>query len=194
LTGIIDIRKYNILKLVAVTGVIFLFSCSPVKFVPENKYLISKVQVDVDNQNINKESAKSLIKQKENYKILGFLKFHLLLYNLSPKKKTDDWLKRIGEPPQIYDDNLSALSEEQLRKYAYSKGYFRASVNSSISLNEKKRKVVINYKLNSGEQYVIKRINYEIKDSLLEALYFNSERCFRYRCIGKTSVGYCKPV
>jgi len=175
LTGIIELGKYNILKLVAVTGVIFLFSCSPVKFVPENKYLISKVQVDVDNQNINKESAKSLIKQKENYKILGFLKFHLLLYNLSPKKKTDDWLKRIGEPPQIYDDNLSALSEEQLRKYAYSKGYFRASVNSSISLNEKKRKVVINYKLNSGEQYVIKRINYEIKDSLLEALYFNSD-------------------
>jgi hypothetical protein len=174
LTGIIDIRKQNGLKLIAFAGVIFLFSCSPVKFVPEGKYLISKVQVEIDNKNINKESAKSLIKQKENYKILGFLKFHLLLYNLSSKKKTDDWLKRIGEPPQIYDEDLSARSEDQLKQYANSKGYFRASVNGTVTFKEKKRKVVIDYKLTSGEQYVIKRINYHIKDSLLKSIYFNS--------------------
>ena len=171
---IIDIRKNNVLKLIAFAGVIFLFSCSPVKFVPEDKYLVSKVQIEIDNQNINKESAKSLIKLKENYKILGFLKFHLLLYNLSSKKKTDDWLKRIGEPPQIYDENLSAKSEDQLKQYAYSKGYFRAEVKSNVTVRENKRKVIVNYKLTSGEQYIIKRINYQIKDTLLQSIYFNS--------------------
>lgn len=155
-------------------GLITLFSCSPVKFVPENKYLISKVQVETDNQNLNKETAKTLIKQKENYKILGFLKFHLLLYNLSSKKKTDDWLKRIGEPPQIYDEDLSVRSEEQLKQYAYSKGYFRASVSSNIIFKENKRKVILNYNLLAGDQYKIRRINYQIKDSILQALYFNS--------------------
>jgi outer membrane translocation and assembly module TamA len=174
LTGKIDSRKHIGLKLVAFAGVLFLFSCSPVRFVPEDKYLISKVKVDIDNQNINKENAKSLIKQKENYKILGFLKFHLLLYNLSSKKKTDDWLKRIGEPPQIYDEELSRKSEDQLKQYAYSKGYFRAEVNSSVTFKEKNRKVIINYKLTPGEQYIIKRINYQIKDSLLQSIYFNS--------------------
>ena len=149
-------------------------SCSPVKFVPEDKYLISKLKVEVDNQNMNKESAKSLIKQKENYKILGFLKFHLLLYNLSSKKKTDDWLKRIGEPPQIYDEDLSKRSEDQLKEYAYSKGYFRASVSSDVSYKEKKRKTVINYRLKTGEQYIIRGINYQIRDSSLQTLYFNS--------------------
>jgi len=174
LAGKFDIRKQYGLKLIAFAGVLFLFSCSPVKFVPEDKYLISKVKVEIDNQNINKESAKSLIKQKENYKILGFLKFHLLLYNLSSKKKTDDWLKRIGEPPQIYDDDLSVRSEDQLKQYAYSKGYFRATVNSTVTFKENKRKASIIYKLTSGEQYVIKKINYNIKDSLLHDLYFNS--------------------
>ena len=169
-----DIRKHNILKMMAFSGVMFLLSCSPVKFVPEDKYLISNVQVEVDNAKINKESAKSLIKQKENYKILGFLKFHLLLYNMSSKTKTEDWLKRIGEPPQIFDEDLLKRDEDQLTQYAHSKGYFRASVNSSITYKEKKRKVIINYKLTSGEQYVIKKINYQIKDSLLESLYFNS--------------------
>ena len=169
-----DNRKHCYLKLMAFLSAMFLLSCSPVKFVPEDKYLISNVQVEVDNTNINKESAKSLIKQKENYKILGFLKFHLLLYNLSSKKKTEDWLKRIGEPPQIFDEDLLKRDEDQLTQYAHSKGYFRASVSSSIAYKEKKRKVVINYKLTSGEQYIIKKINYQIKDSLLESLYFNS--------------------
>ena len=178
LAGKIIVRKHHVFKLIAFMGVTFLLSCSPVKFVPEDKYLISKVQVEVDNQNINKESAKSLIKQKENYKILGFLKFHLWLYNLSSRKKTEDWLKLIGEPPQIYEDDLSKRDEDQLKQYAYSKGYFRASVESSVSVREKKRKVNLNYKLISGDQYVIKRINYQIKDSLLEDLYYNSDLKF----------------
>ncbi len=174
MAGRIDIRTPKGIKLVALMSVIFMVSCSPVKFVPEDKYLISKVKVEVDNQNMNKESAKSLIKQKENYKILGFLKFHLLLYNLSSKKKTDDWLKRIGEPPQIYDEDLSKRSEDQLKEYAYSKGYFRASVSSDVSYKEKKRKTVINYRLKTGEQYIIRGINYQIRDSSLQTLYFNS--------------------
>ena len=174
MAGIVKLRIGNIFKPVAFIGVFVLFSCSPVKFVPENKYLISKVQVETDNQNLNKETAKSLIKQKENYKILGFLKFHLLLYNLSSKKKTEDWLKRIGEPPQIYDEDLSEHSEDQLRQYAYSKGYFRAGVSSTVIFKENKRKVILNYKLLTGEQYNIKRINYQIKDTVLQALYFNS--------------------
>ena len=174
MNGKIDISKHNRLTIIAFASVLFLFSCSPVKFVPEEKYLVSNVQVEIDNQNINKETAKSLIKQKENYKILGFLKFHLLLYNLSSKKKTDDWLKRIGEPPQIYDEDLRAKSEDQLRQYANSKGYFRASVSSDITVKENKRKVIINYKLTSGEQYRIKRISYQIKDSVLQSIYFNS--------------------
>jgi len=175
LNSILNFGKQNILKMVAFAGALILFSCSPVKFVPENKYLINKVQIDIDNQDINKETAKSLIKQKENYKILGFLKFHLWLYNLSPKKKTDDWLKRIGEPPQIYDEDLSIHSEDQLKQLAYSKGYFRAEVQSSVSVKESKRKVNLNYKLISGEQYKIKRINYQIKDSLLRKIYFESD-------------------
>jgi outer membrane protein assembly factor BamA len=161
--------------LVAFAGAMFLLSCSPVKFVPEDKYLINKVQIDVDNQNINKETAKSLIKQKENYKILGFLKFHLWLYNLSSKKKTDDWLKRIGEPPQIFDKDLSAHSEDQLKQLAYSKGYFQADVKSSYSIKENKRKINLTYKLISGDQYKIKSINYQIKDTDLQKLYFDSK-------------------
>ena len=33
----------------------FIFSCSPVKYVPENSYLLNKVELEVDNPKVNKE-------------------------------------------------------------------------------------------------------------------------------------------
>lgn len=166
--------KFKILHFAILLGGLIVTSCSPVKFVPEDKYLISKVQVEIDNEKLSKENAKTLIKQKENYKILGFFKFHLLLYNLSSKKKQDDWLKRIGEAPQIYDEDLATKSEEQLFQYAQSKGFFMAKIESDLKIKEKKRKAELTFKLKAGDQYVIQRINYQIKDSVLRELYFNS--------------------
>ncbi len=167
-------NRLKALHLAIWLGGLMLFSCSPVKFVPEDKYLISKVQVEIDNEKMSKESARALVKQKENYKILGFFKFHLHVYNLSSKKKQDDWLKRIGEAPEVYDEDLVIKSEEQLLQYAHSKGFFKAEVNTDLKLKEKKRKAELVFNLHAGEQYTIRRINYQIKDSVLQELYFNS--------------------
>ncbi len=166
--------KSGIVRIASLFSVVVFFSCSQVKFVPQDNYLINKVEVNIDNQNLEKEAAKSYVRQKENYKILGFLKFHLFLYNLSSKKKTEDWLKRIGEPPQIYDQALSNRSKEQLEQYANSKGFYRATVESSLEVNEKKQKATIKYNVKAGERYTIRRINYSITDPTLESLYFSN--------------------
>lgn len=166
--------RYNVLIFRSVwVGLLwlFLFSCSPVKFVPQNRYLLNKVEVNVDNPKISKEEAKSFIRQKENYKILGFAKFHLFLYDLSSEKKTDGWLKRIGEPPQIYDDLMTKRSEEQLKQYLNNKGYFQARIDTSVLYKEKKRKANLTFNIHTGEQYKISRINYHVKDSVLRALF-----------------------
>jgi len=169
-------RKYRIPSLgifLLFIAALFLFSCSPVKFVPQDKYLLNKVELEIDNQELNKEEAKSHLRQKENYKILGFAKFHLMLYNLSSKKKEDDWLKRIGEAPQIYDENLTRKSEDQLQQYLSNKGYFRASVKSELNFREKKRKANVKFSIRTGEQYKIRKINYHIPDSDLRSIFFN---------------------
>lgn len=140
---------------------------------PEENYLVNKVEVEIDNPKIDRAEAKTFVRQKENYKILGFAKFHLMLYNLSSKKKEDDWLKRIGEPPQIYNEILSERSGSQLTQYMNNKGYFQAKIDNKIVINEKKRKVNIKYNINSGERYVISDIKYHIEDTALKSLYFN---------------------
>ncbi len=147
------------------------FSCSPVKFLSNDEYLLNKVEVVVDNPKVNKEEAKSFVRQKENYKILGFAKFHLWLYNLSSKKKNDGWLKRIGEPPQVYNSALASRSEDQLIQYLNNKGYFQAKVNTEVELKEKKQKVNVRYLIETGEQYKIRKINYHVSDSVLNAVF-----------------------
>lgn len=171
---VINIEGKGGLKYYAMLFFAFLLSCSQVKYVPEGEYLISNVDVEIDNPNLSKDEAKSFVRQKENYKILGFVKFYLMLYNLSSRKKEDGWFKRIGEPPRIYEEGLSDRSEEQLIQYAASKGYFRASVSSDKMVKENKRKIKIKYNLSTGEQYKIREIDFQIRDSSLRHIFFNN--------------------
>jgi len=158
-------------KLIVVFTTVLFFSCSPVKYVPENRYLLNKVNLEVDNPKINKVEAKSHIRQKENYKILGFAKFYLWIYNLSSKEKSESWLKRIGEPPVIYDPVLTQASEDRLKRYLANRGYFRANVDTEVKLKEKKQKANVNYFISTGEQYQVHDIDYHISDTGLDSLF-----------------------
>ncbi len=164
--------KYKIFPFAVIfIASVVLFSCSPVKFVPENSYLLNNVEVEVDKPKIDKDEAKSYVRQKENYKILGFAKFHLWLYNLSSKKKTGGWLKRIGEPPQVYSEALATRSEEQLKQYLNNKGYFRATVRREVKFNDKKQKADVKYSLETGDIYRIRDINYHLKNPELHTIF-----------------------
>ncbi|NQU88794.1 MAG: outer membrane protein assembly factor, partial [Mariniphaga sp.] len=103
---------------------IYVASCSPVKYVPDDSYLLNKTEIKVDDKTVEKENVDSYIRQKENLRILGFFKFHLWLYNLSSKKKTNDWFKRIGEEPVIYNELLTQRSNSQLKQFFRNKGYY----------------------------------------------------------------------
>jgi len=152
---------------------IYLASCSPVKFVPEDSYLLNKVEVEVSDKKVNKEEVKSYIRQKENLRILGFLKFHLGLYNLSSRKKPNDWFKRIGEEPVIYNELLTRRSNSQLKQYFRNKGYYYAEVENKVDKNEKKQKVNLTYRIIPGQPYRIRNINYTINEPALRDLFYS---------------------
>ncbi len=161
-----------LMKLAVATVIVFLAACSPVKYVPDGQYLVNKVEVEVDNPKISKEDARLHIRQKENYKILGFAKFHLWLYNLSSKKNQDSWLKKIGEPPEIFDESLVTASEDRLTQYLGNRGFFRANVDSEVIYKEKKQKANVKFRIEPGEQYTIKEINYHIGDSVIKDKFY----------------------
>lgn len=160
-------------KWLVMLSVVFFASCSQTRFVPEEKYLLSKVELEVDNPDLNKDEAKSFLRQKENYKILGFVKFYLMLYNLSSKKKTDDWLKRIGEPPQLYDEVLAERSNEQLRQYLDNKGYYRADISNVVTFDKKKQKAELKFNIESGDRYTISNVRYHFENAALRDIFLS---------------------
>lgn len=146
-------EKHGLYKLLLfVLGVVLLYSCSPVKYVPENSYLLDKVTVETDTKDVSKAEIKKNVRQKPNTRILGVARFHLGLYNLSgrnEKKKFNKWLRNIGEAPVIYNDYLTERSKTQIKLYLNNKGYYEAQIRDTVVF--KKKKAGITYFVSPGK-------------------------------------------
>ncbi|MGQ8336519.1 translocation and assembly module lipoprotein TamL [Sunxiuqinia sp. A32] len=163
-------KTYLSEALVVLIFLLLLASCSSSRFVPEGQYLLNDTDIEIDNRSINREDLKTHIRQKENLKILGFIKFHLALYNLSSKKSSKGWLKRIGEPPVVYEDYLTLRTKDQLQSYLSNKGYYNAAIKDSLVKNERKQKVNVKYIIEAGIPYRIRNYSYKILDPQLRPL------------------------
>ncbi|MDA3881592.1 MAG: BamA/TamA family outer membrane protein [Prolixibacteraceae bacterium] len=140
-----------------------LFSgCRMTRYVPDDEYLLKDVTVKVDNDDIEEKELEKHLRQRENLKILGFIRFHLWLYNMSSKKREKGILKNIGEPPVIYDIGLKNKSSQQLLMHLHNKGYYRASINDSVSFSNKT--ATVNYAIKTGQSYRVRTIDYIVND------------------------------
>lgn len=153
----------TIKRLVWVCILLFVFAgCNTTRYVPRESYLLQDVNIDVDNSSVSKDKLSMQLRQKENLRILGVMKFHLWLYNLSSKKKENGWFKRIGEPPVIYDQGLKQKSIQQMSQYLSNKGYYHAQVSDTVFIKKKKAKV--RYMIKTGDPYKIQSVHYQIND------------------------------
>jgi len=156
------------MMMVAVAAVA-LSSCRTTKNVPDNQYLLTKSQILVDNNSIDRIELKTYLKQRPNTRIFGFWRFHLGLYNLSSPKKEDDLFKRIGEAPVIYSPDLTARSKVEFTRYMHNKGYYQAIVTDTVVL-KKNKKAEVCYKIITNSPHLIKAYQTEIRDKTLNGL------------------------
>lgn len=164
---------YSLRKLSFMACIILLASCNSTRFVPEGKYLLNKISVKADDKNLKHEELKIHIRQKENLRILGVLKFHLGVYNLSSGKKDNDWLKRVGEAPVLYDAFQAQKSKDQLQIFLKNKGYYNAVVNDSLVINQAKKKLNLTFDIKAGKPYRIRNYMYSVKDKSLQGILLN---------------------
>ena len=170
----IKYNKATFIKLaLAIVVFINITSCSSTKYVPKEKNLLVKNEILIDSKKgIDPNTLKGYEKQRPNKTILG-VKFHLGLYNLSNIKKKgwpNNWLRKIGEEPVIYDKYRTNDTKEMFIEYLKSKGYYHAVVTDSVKIKKRKAKVTYNIKLN--KPYIINKINYFFEDTSLRPLIF----------------------
>ena len=94
-------------------AVVMLVGCSAEKFVPDNSYLLDKVELRSDAKDFRAADLMPYIRQQGNSKWFSLFKIPLSTYSLSGRDTTK-WINRtlqkIGEEPVLFDTLQARLS------------------------------------------------------------------------------------
>ena len=165
------IRRHlsNIFCLISTTVVIIMTSCSASKFIPDDKYMLDKVEIKSDVKGFDAVQLEPYIRQKANSRWFSLFKIPLGTYALSGRDTTK-WinrtLQRIGEQPVLFDSVQARLSCEDLRTAMQNMGYMNASVSFYVKPKRKKRLDAI-YTLHPSDPFYIRHFTYDIQDSVI---------------------------
>ena len=157
-------------------------SCNTTKFVPEGQYLLNKARVKcVDDKSVSASDLRSYLRQKQNTEIFGFWKLQLHVYNTAPTDTTTQANKRLarnahkmGEAPVIYDEELTAISMQQLRQQMNNMGYFHAEVDTQKIIKD--RKIDLTYLVTAHQPYMIRHYTVDIPEESVRVI-AEDERC-----------------
>lgn len=155
----------------AVTGVFSFLasSCSSSRFIPEDSTQLSSVKVRSDRKDVKAGELRMYVRQEANSRWFNLFKVPLGLYCLSGKDSTKAFnrlMHRIGEPPVIYNPDLTKLSHTNLEAALRNKGFLHATVDADTV--RKKHKTHLTYRLHPGERSHVREIRYRFDDKDME--------------------------
>lgn len=170
-----DMSQRIFLRLVAsLIAAVVLYGCSSTKHVPQGEYLLDNVEIEVaDNKDVSTTELVNYLRQTPNHRVLGFLKLQLATYNMSGSDTTkwfNRWVRRLGQAPSIYKQELTDASVKQLRQALVNKGYMDAAVAFDTTRRDNKKKINLRYVIHTGRPHVISSIDYNIPDTAVRSI------------------------
>lgn len=157
------IKRYFLLLL----AVVSLASCSVSKHLPDNSYLLDKVNVVSNDKSYSSSDAQPNLRQTPNTRVLGLFRWPLRIYCLSGS--SDNIVNRVlqkrGEAPRIYSEESTQESVAGIRRDLVNKGYLKANVEAIT--NTKGRKATVTYFIEPKELYTIRSLRYRGMDTQL---------------------------
>lgn len=149
-----------------VLGLLFFVGCSPTKYVPKDQYLLNRVDFKIDKKGVKQNELQPFLRQEPNVRILRFFRFHLGLYNLSPRAKDESFWTRIGEAPVIYSRVKTESSKAEMLKHLNNLGYYQATIRDSVHI-KRGNMVDITYFIKLGPPYLITDFKVDVQDSIV---------------------------
>lgn len=150
-------------------------SCSTTKHVPEGKYLLDDVKIEIEgkNENIKPADLRNYLRQIPNHKVFGNLNLQLGIYNISGKDSTkwyNKWIRKLGAPPVIYDAALTEASALQLDKVVYNMGYLHSQVRIDTFPRPEKKKMRVKYTITPGKSHYINSFKMNFPDDKIREI------------------------
>lgn len=151
------------------------------KHVPDGSLLLDKVTISITPDTVDGKTVSHIdelelynfLRQRPNHKVLGFAKIQLATYSLSGRDTTkwyNRWLRRLGQPPVIFDEELTELSRRQLQQALINRGYMDAVVTVDTMPRHKDKRTAVNYNIVTGRPHVIETFDYESYDPAIGAI------------------------
>ncbi len=168
-------RRLTLWLVLALSGTLILDSCSNTKFIPKSRSLLvsSKVELKGDVLISDKEVLRenlqdpSIVIQQPNYKTARIARLGLYLYNHYDSTRDRFWSWAINhtwlKPPVLFDSLKMVASEANMLSYMNNEGYFQATVTARTFTRKQKTRVI--YHVNSGKEFIIGKIRYNIPDT-----------------------------
>ncbi|MDE7451234.1 MAG: hypothetical protein K2M66_03740, partial [Alistipes sp.] len=152
-------------------------SCSVTRHIPEGSYLLSKTTVEADKETprrhrITADELQRYIRQTPNKRLLG-TNFYVWLYQQADSAKHNgwnNWKRRIGEAPVLFDPSLTRKSVENLKIYMNSRGYYASQAFCEVDTLSRRRRAKVTYRVRQHLPYRIGAVRYEFRDKFLEQL------------------------
>ena len=177
---------------------LFIFSCSPTKYIEKGEYFLSDYKLITKQNEILEYDIDNYVKQKPNKKILGvyvYARVYNLIDPVKEKKREDirkpieesmnrkrlakgkepkekfywsRWLQKIGEEPVVYSDLQTENSSKQIKTLLSNNGYFLAKVFDSVKFFGKKAHVT--YYLEADTAFKLKKFSDSINDKNIKEI------------------------
>ena len=159
--------RINYKKIViALCTALAVFSCSTTKVLQDGEYRLAKNTIKVTNsKDFNATSLMSYVKQKANSAFIFNWDPSLSIYNWQNGKNKgwDKFVRKMGNPPVIYNPDLVDKSIENITKHLEYIGYYGSKVTSEVSV--KRKLVKVKYQVELGKRYKISDIDIELPDN-----------------------------
>ncbi|MDE7396702.1 MAG: BamA/TamA family outer membrane protein, partial [Muribaculum sp.] len=91
-------------------------------------------------------------------------------------RRINQFIRKLGRPPVIYDETLTTASAGQLRQALINRGYMDVSVEIDSILHPDKKKAEITYRITTGRPHFISTIDYDIPDSTIRSLILGQKK------------------
>ena len=135
-------------------------SCSTTKNLPEGDYLLDNISLKTDSTEISGIRLLEFIKQKPNESKPGLMIYNIVDNDSSWIKKA---IRKIGEPPVIYNQNYVNRSVNELSIEMKNLGFLNSNVRAVVDTVGKK--VSVNYFIHEGIPYRIRDYSIQLPDS-----------------------------
>ncbi|MBR4644715.1 MAG: BamA/TamA family outer membrane protein [Bacteroidaceae bacterium] len=155
----------------ACLGLLACFSfvgCSVNRFIPEDEYMLNQVSIHSDKKELKTAPLMGYVGQHPNNKWFSLVKVPLYIYSLSGRdstKRINRFIRRLGEPPVIYDSTLSQKTRLNIQNAVQNMGYLNAEVEL-LKISEGNR-IGVQYYIKPHQRYRVRQFQQEIRDTAI---------------------------